>query len=181
MIVGYIIQGRCKGYGQNTTMHPLPLLQQREIEANVIAPLIRAFAAEVGEVHAREVLAGVIEGLARESGCAAAVTIGGNDLSHLRQVVERWRAGGALELTVLRDDAEALEFDVTRCQYAEMYRRLGLADLGPILSCSRDGTMIDGFNPGITFTRTQTLMAGATHCDFRYRKASERPADDVAR
>lgn len=151
---------------------PLPLLQQREIEAGVIAPLYRAFAAEVGEARAREILAGVIRELARQSGCAAAEAVGGNDLPHLRQAIERWRAGGALELTVLRDDAEALEFDVTRCRYAEMYRRLGLEDLGPILSCGRDGAMIEGFNPAVEFRRTRTLMEGATHCDFRYRNTS---------
>src|SRR5579885_1205048 len=126
---------------------PLSLLQQREIEAAVIAPLVRAFAAEVGEDRAREILAGVIRELARQAGCAAAEAVGGNDLPHLRQVVDRWAAGGALELDVLRDDAEALEFNVTRCRFAEMYRRLGLADLGPLLSCNRDGAMIDGFNP----------------------------------
>ena len=49
-------------------------------------------------------------------------------------------------------------------------RRLGLEDLGPILSCGRDGAMIEGFNPAIAFTRTQTIMQGAPHCDFRYRK-----------
>jgi len=54
-----------------------------------------------------------------------------------------------------------------------MYRRLGLTDLGPILSCSRDSAMIEGFNPSIALTRTQTLMEGATHCDFRYRRRSE--------
>jgi hypothetical protein len=145
-------------------------LLQREIEANVIAPLVRAFAAEVGEDRARDLLVGVVRDLARQSGCAAAEAVGGNNLPHLKQVVERWRDGGALELDVLRDDDEALEFNVTRCRYAEMYRRLGLADLGPILSCSRDGTMIEGFNPAIAFDRTQTLMDGATHCDFRYRK-----------
>lgn len=150
-------------------MTSLPLLQQREIEANVIAPLVRAFAAEVGEARAREILAGVIGGLARRAGCAAAVTVGGNDLPHLKQAIEKWKDGGALELDVLREDAEAFEFNVTRCRYAEMYHRLGLADLGPILSCSRDGRMIEGFNPAIAFTRTQTLMDGATHCDFRYR------------
>jgi hypothetical protein len=151
---------------------PLPLLQQREIEANVIAPLVRAFAAEVGEERAREVLAGVIRELARQSGCAAAAAVGGNDLLHLKRVVETWTTNGALELDVLRDDPDALEFNVTRCRYAEMYRRLGLADLGPILSCSRDGVMIEGFNSQIEFRRTQTLMEGATHCDFRYRRPS---------
>ncbi|MDB5311825.1 MAG: hypothetical protein JWO38_6027 [Gemmataceae bacterium] len=150
-------------------MTPLPLLQQREIEATVIAPLVRAFAAEVGEERARAVLAGVIADLARQAGCAAAEAVGGNDLSHLKQAVEQWKVGGALELDVLRDEAGAFEFNVTRCRYAEMYHRLGLTDLGPILSCSRDGTMIEGFNPAVAFTRTQTLMEGATHCDFRYR------------
>jgi hypothetical protein len=150
-------------------MTSLPLLQQREIEANVIAPLFRAFAAEVGGERAREILAGVIRELARQAGCAAATVAGGNDLAHLKRAVEKWTEGGALELTVLRDDGEAFEFDVTRCRFAEMYQRLGLADLGPLLSCNRDGAMIEGFNPAIAFTRTQTIMQGATHCDFRYR------------
>lgn len=156
--------------------HPLPLLRQREIEANVIAPLVRAFAAEVGDERAKEILAGVIGQLARQAGCAAAAALGGNDLAHLKQAVEAWKAGGAVELEVLRDDAGAFEFNVTRCRYAEMYHRLGLADLGPILSCNRDGRMIEGFNPGIAFTRTQTIMEGATHCDFRYRAPSPPPA-----
>lgn len=148
---------------------PLPLLQQREVEAKVIAPLFRAFAKEVGERRAREILAGVVRDLAHSAGCGAAAA--GNDLAHLKQVVEKWTENGALELTVLRDDAEAYEFDVTRCRFAEMYHQLGLADLGPLLSCNRDAAMIEGFNPGIAFTRMQTIMEGAPHCNFRYSRA----------
>ena len=154
-------------------MTPLPLLQQREIEAKVLAPVFRAFADEIGETRAREIMAGVIRELARQAGCSAAAATGGNDLAHLKQTVAKWNEGGALELTVLRDDAQALEFNVTRCRFAEMYHQLGLADLGPILSCGRDGAMIAGFNPAIEFNRTQTIMEGATHCDFRYRERSE--------
>jgi hypothetical protein len=150
-------------------MTSLPLLQQREIEAGVLAPLVKAFATEFGEEKAREVLARVVHDLARDAGCAAAAGIGGNDLAHLKEVVERWGALGSLELRVVRDDAEHYEFDVVRCRYAEMYHRLGLGDLGPLLSCNRDGSMIEGFNPAIEFRRTQTIMEGATHCDFRYR------------
>lgn len=152
-------------------MTPLPLLQQREIEAGVIAPLLRAFAAEVGDERARAIVGGVVRELAKQAGCAAAAT--GNDLAHLKRAVEKWTEGGALELTVLRDDAEAFEFDVTRCRFAEMYTRLGLADLGGLLSCARDAAMIDGFNPDIALARTQTIMEGASHCDFRY--ASPQP------
>ena len=153
-------------------MTPLPLLQQREVEAGVIAPLVRAFAAEIGEERARAILARTVEQLARQAGCAAAERLGGNALSHLKQAVEKWTEGGALELTVLRDDAAAFEFDVTRCRFAEMYRRLGLADLGPLLSCNRDAAMVEGFNPDVTLTRTQTIMQGATHCDFRYARSA---------
>ncbi|MFM8272658.1 MAG: L-2-amino-thiazoline-4-carboxylic acid hydrolase [Gemmata sp.] len=148
-------------------MIPLPLLQRREIEAGVIAPLFRAFAAEVGEARAREIVADVIRTLAKDAGCAAAA--GGDSLAHLKRAVEKWTEGGALELTVLRDDGTAFDFDVTRCRFAEMYTRLGLADLGGLLSCNRDAAMIEGFNPGIAFTRTQTIMEGAACCNFRYR------------
>jgi hypothetical protein len=57
---------------------------------------------------------------------------------------------------------------VTRCRYAEMYRELGMADLGRVLSCNRDGAFCMGFNPAIQLTRTQTIMEGAACCDFRY-------------
>jgi hypothetical protein len=29
---------------------------------------------------------------------------------------------------------------------------------------------MEGFNPEIELRRTQTIMEGAEHCDFRYRK-----------
>lgn len=157
--------------------HPLPLLRQREVEAGVIAPLVAAFAAEVGADRARAVVAGVVRELARQGGCAAAAALGGNGLAELKRTVERWTEDGALELRVLRDDETAFEFDVVRCRYAEMYRRLGLADLGPVLSCGRDAAMVEGFNPALDFRRTQTLMEGAAYCDFRYRSSGQWAVD----
>ncbi|MCB1440719.1 MAG: L-2-amino-thiazoline-4-carboxylic acid hydrolase, partial [Nitratireductor sp.] len=38
-----------------------------------------------------------------------------------------------------------------------------------LLSCNRDGDFCIGYNPDIEMTRTQTIMRGASHCDFRYR------------
>ena len=61
-----------------------------------------------------------------------------------------------------------MSFNVTRCRYAEMYRELGMADLGGIFSCGRDGALSTGFNSRIKLARTQTIMEGASHCDFRY-------------
>lgn len=148
----------------------LTLLDQREIEAGIVGPLVRAFEREIGPEQTRAVVAGLVRELARESGCAAATALGGNGLRELAAATERWRAGGALELDVIRLNDAALEFNVTRCRFAEMYRRLGLADWGAVLSCGRDGAMVEGFNPDLELTRTQTLMEGASHCDFRYRR-----------
>lgn len=150
-------------------MTDLTHLRRREIEAGVIAPLVRAFAAEVGEERAHAVLADVIRKLAVDAGCAAAAA--GTGLPGLKRVVEGWTEGGALELTVLKDDAEGFDFDVTRCRYAELYHALGIPELGPLLSCNRDGAFAEGFDPSLRFTRTRTIMQGASRCDFRYRAA----------
>jgi hypothetical protein len=58
--------------------------------------------------------------------------------------------------------------NTTRCRYAEMYRELGMPKLGFTLSCARDFALVEGFNPRIELRRTQTIMEGADHCDFRF-------------
>ncbi|MEO0547843.1 MAG: L-2-amino-thiazoline-4-carboxylic acid hydrolase [Pseudomonadota bacterium] len=50
-----------------------------------------------------------------------------------------------------------------------MCRAMGMAEVGHILSCRRDGTFCTGYNPNIKLDRTQTIMQGASYCDFRYR------------
>lgn len=149
-------------------MSDISLLKQREIEARIVGPIYRAFAKEIGEERARAILAGVIRELAHASGCDAARRLGGNDIDHFARAKERWQQDAALSIETLRQDEEHLDFNVTRCRYAEMYRDLGLEDLGGILSCGRDGSMSEGFNRRLQLRRTQTIMAGADHCDFRY-------------
>lgn len=71
-----------------------------------------------------------------------------------------------MELLALNENE--FSFNVTRCRYAEMYRALGLEELGATLSCNRDAALIEGFNQNLQLTRTQTIMQGAPYCDFRY-------------
>jgi hypothetical protein len=49
-----------------------------------------------------------------------------------------------------------------------MYRAMGLGEIGHLLSCNRDGDFCIGYNPEMKLERTQTIMKGASHCDFRY-------------
>ncbi|HZW32060.1 MAG TPA: L-2-amino-thiazoline-4-carboxylic acid hydrolase [Isosphaeraceae bacterium] len=153
----------------------LPLLEQREIEARIVGPLIRAFAEELGAERALAIVARVIRGLARQSGAELAQLLGEQTLDAFARTLDRWRENGALELDILEQSPGRLSFNVTRCRYAEMYRALGLADLGASLSCQRDYALAQGFNPDIELTRTQTIMEGALFCDFRFRLAAATP------
>ncbi len=155
----------------------LPILQRRRIEAEVIRPIYEELAVEVGEERARAVLARAIERAAIAAGASFAErTEGGTSLETFRDLYELWTHDGALEIEVHRADAERFDFDVTRCRYAEMYRELGLGELGSILSCNRDGVFCTGYDPRIRLERTRTLMQGAPSCDFRY----ELVEDDAA-
>ena len=120
----------------------------------------------------------VIVDVARTQGAAMAEAMGGSDLAVFADSMEAWTRGGALDIDIVEQTPSRFAFNVTRCKYAEMYRDLGMADLGAALSCNRDGTMVEGFNPDIGFTRTQTIMSGASHCDFVYELPdSEQPVD----
>ena len=148
----------------------LPLLQQREIEARIVGPLVRAFADELGQERTLAIVREVISRLAREGGAELARSLGEQSLEAFSRTLDRWRENDALEIEVLEQSPESLSFNVVRCRYAEMYRALGLADLGFSLSCQRDFALAEGFSPDITLTRTQTLMEGAPFCDFRFRR-----------
>jgi hypothetical protein len=156
---------------------PLSLLQQREIEARIVGPLVRAMIAEVGREKAIALVRGVIADLARQSGSDLAHRLGTASLAAFAQCLDRWSEGDALVIDRLEETPDRLSFNVTRCRYAEMYRALGLADLGSSLSCQRDFSLIEGFNPGIRLVRTQTLMEGAAFCDFRFHAGEDVPPE----
>jgi hypothetical protein len=77
----------------------------------------------------------------------------------------------ALDFEVKEQSQDAFDVDVRRCRYAEFRKALGEQELGFLLICSADYHMAEGFGPEIKLTRTQTIMQGASHCDFRYRRS----------
>jgi hypothetical protein len=79
----------------------------------------------------------------------------------------------ALDYKVIERSQDAFEINVTGCRYAEFYKELGEPELGFLLVCNADFTTAEGFGPDIKLTRTQTIMQGASHCDFRYRRLSQ--------
>ena len=155
------------------TLNEIGVLKRREIEARILMPVLQALGDEFGHDRVFEVARRVIVEVAQEQGRQLADRMGGNSLAHLAAALEDWKKGDAYRMDVLRQDDERFDFNVTRCRYAEMYRALGIPEVGALLSCNRDFALIDGFNPEVGLERTQTIMEGATHCDFRFRRRAD--------
>ena len=156
----------------------MSVLERRRIEAMVLGPVVRTFAQEIGEQRAREIARKAIVEIAQQQGRALAQRMGANDLETFARSKEPWTRNGALEIQVLEQNRRRYSFNVTRCRYAEMYKELGMPELGSILSCGRDWALSQGFSPRIKLRGTQTIMEGAPFCDFRY-TLDEEPAPDA--
>ncbi len=150
----------------------LPILEQRRLEANLVKPIYEEMAAALGEEKAQEILGTAIKkhAVAQGAAYAEADRAAGKEpsLAGFYALLPQWTTGGALEMDVLEENDTNVNFNVTRCRYAEMYKEMGLGHIGHLLSCNRDGTFCEGYAPSINFERTQTIMSGASHCDFRY-------------
>ena len=151
-------------------MSELPIIELRRIEANIIKPIYEEMTAELGEEKARRILGSAIRKAAIEQGrTLAAASEEPADIAGFARLLERWTANDALRIEVLEQDDERFDFNVVRCRYSEMYREMGLADIGALLSCNRDGAFCEGYDARLELSRTQTIMSGASHCNFRYR------------
>ena len=150
-------------------MDPLPILQQRRIEANILKHVYENLCERFGKEQAREIVQETVSQAAIEQGKTFADQIDGDpNLKDFYDILPLWSRDGALEIDVLEASPDKLDFNVKRCRYAEMYREMGIGEIGDLLSCQRDGDFCIGYNAEIEFRRTQTIMGGASHCDFRY-------------
>ncbi len=156
-------------------LNDIGVLKRREIEARILMPVLSALGDEFGRERVFEVARRIIVDVAREQGRGLAERMGGDSLGHFATALEDWKKGDAYRMDVLEQNDQKLSFNVTRCRYAEMYRALGIPDVGALLSCNRDFALVEGFNPDVKLTRTQTVMEGASHCDFRFELRKSAP------
>lgn len=146
------------------------ILERRRIEAGIIAPIFAEMRERFGEEQAKAVIETAIRRAAIESGeHFAAQAPGGTSMRTFQDIQALWTKDDALTVEVLTATDDQFDFNVRRCRYAETYREMGLGAIGHLLSCNRDGAFCEGYDSRLKLTRTQTIMGGANHCDFRYR------------
>ena len=152
----------------------MAMLQRRRIEAAILKHVYDVLKASHGLEAAQRTIAEAVRKSAMEQAAEMAARVGGK--TSLKTFIDRqelWTRGGALEREVIEESDTRYRFNVTRCKYAEMYREMGLGEIGHLLSCQRDGTFCEGYDKRIELKRTQTLMQGASHCDFDYTFAAD--------
>lgn len=152
----------------------IPVIQQAKIQAQVLVPLIKALQAELGEERANVLVRSALGDLYRRFGEEFWRTKNETNLgTAIASAFATYARADALDYSVIEQSRDAFAIDVTGCRYAEFYKELGEPELGFLLVCSADFTTAEGFGPDIKLTRTQTIMQGADHCDFRYKRLKE--------
>jgi hypothetical protein len=147
------------------------VIQQAKIQAQVLVPLVKALQAELGEERANALVRSALGDVYRRYGEEFRRTKNDENLGKIMaSAFATYAREGALDYRVIEQSEDAFAFDVTGCRYAEFYQELGEPELGFLLVCSADFPTAEGLGPGITLTRTQTIMQGASHCDFRYKR-----------
>jgi predicted ArsR family transcriptional regulator len=148
----------------------VPLIEQVKIQAQVLVPLVRTLQAELGEERANALVHKSLGALYRQFGEAWCRQQGTRTFDEKVGIAfETFAAGDALDYEVLKQTTDSFELNVTGCRYAKFYQELGAPELGFLLICSADFRFFEGFGSDVQLTRTQTIMQGADHCDFRYK------------
>ena len=143
------------------------VLNRRETEARILVPFIESLSKTFGKAEVTEILSKTIKDLSRKQGKDLALEYG-DDVDAFLETLEFWKKDGALEIEVLEKSKTKLNFNVTRCKYAELYKSMGIQELGAIFSCNRDFSMVEGFNEKAKLKREQTILDGSSCCTFRY-------------
>ena len=147
----------------------IPLIEQVEIQAQVLVPLVKALQAELGEERANAIVRKALGDLYRKYGEKWWRTQGARNLGEkIAAAFEMFAAGDALEYEVVKQAPDACEVNVMECGYAKFYNKIGAPEVGFVLTCSADFAPAEGLGAGVQLSRTPTILQGASHCDFRY-------------
>lgn len=150
----------------------LSFLDKAKIQAQVLVPVLRALRAELGKEKADALVKQALSGWSRAlfAGIGKDIEGGRRRWAKMQGALNEISKAG-VDSTEPVKDQHKLEFDVTRCSYAEFFKALNEPELGALLMCSTDFDIAATSDGEVTLERQQTIMQGAPSCTFRYRFA----------
>ena len=151
----------------------LSLLDKTRIQTQVLVPVLKALRSELGKAKADDIVRQALRAWSKQLFAAIGDGVDGSPRrkwatmhTALAEVTEQ-----DVTVEMLRHDKEALQFNVTRCRFAEFFRALGEPELGALLICASDFDIAAAGSDQVALSRDQTIMQGAPSCTFRYKFA----------
>ena len=155
----------------------IPFIEQAKIQAQVLVPLVKALQSELGEERANTIVRKALGDWMRKAAEDMSKHLPEAAIEKPAAMLSLFSADDAIDFEVVTHQPDKFEFNVTGCRYAKFYQELGVPELGFLLLCSLDYPMAEGLSTELEFQRTQTIMQGASHCDFRWRLKQSSPQD----
>ena len=157
----------------------IPFIEKAKIQAQVLVPLVTALQSELGEERANTIVHKALGDSMRKAAEDMSKQLPDAAMDKLPAMLSLFSAGNAIDFEVVAHQPDRFEFNVTGCRYAKFYQELGVPELGFLLLCSLDYPMAEGLSTELELQRTQTIMQGASHCDFRWRLKQSSPQDST--
>jgi hypothetical protein len=138
------------------------ILDAVKIQARAVIPIVKALERELGKARAHAIVGGAIAGdYARWQSQRIPVR-------NLHPRASDENNAFPVERSVVDDTDTTFAVNMTQCRFAQYFRSIGEPEIGALLTCGVDFANEAMQRPAWEFRRTQTLMNGATHCDFRW-------------
>ena len=150
-----------------------PSFNDIKAQAAVLVPLVKLLREEIGIERANDLVVRALSEWARSVGKLLREIPAQTPLAKLKVAIEGLDAAGMQETEFLKSSDTQLDYNVRRCRAAEFYRSLGLEDLGYLLVCKLDESVMPALDAKISFVRDQTLMQGADYCTFRFTRPND--------
>jgi len=147
-------------------MSNISQLDAVKIQARALIPVIKALEAELGEKETHKIVGRAIADslveflstrLQEQDMHPAELDFGETPTVH----------------DILEHTDKAFAYNVTKCGFADYFRNKGEEEIGYLMLCATDFAVNEALCPNWEFRRTQTLMEGASYCDFRYQLRKE--------
>lgn len=141
-----------------------PILEATKIQAKAVIPIVKAMEEELGKERAHAIVGKAIAG----NYVQWRDKRGFEPDSHPNSDDDNGPAF-PVEKEVVENTETAYGHNITGCAFADYFRKIGEPEIGALMTCGVDFAAEEHMRPGWEFTRTQTRMQGAAHCDFRWR------------
>ena len=150
-------------------MSQTTMLDAVKIQARAVIPIVKALEREIGKARTHALVGDAIaqDYANRQSRRIAARNIHPAD-GKTENVFP-------VESHVVDHTPTTFGVDMTTCKFAQYFREIGEPEIGALLTCGVDFANEALLRPDWKFERTQTLMQGAPHCDFRWRLRRTEP------